>query len=230
MTEPAEDKKTGGWGDGEIGKSELLSPSPPVSQSPSLSFTVLTESGSPPTRPSGPLGASPMGSLRAGDVPALLRSAIRDADPMQPVSRIRSFDEIVGQSMAARRFNTWMVGLFALTALVLAAVGTYGVMAYAVTSRTRELGLRAALGAGPRDLIRMVLGQGLLLTLLATSIGLGTALLITRYMASLLFGVAPRDPLTFALVGAVMTSVAIAATLVPARQAMRVNPMVALRD
>ena len=162
--------------------------------------------------------------------PALLRAAIRDTDPMQPVSRIRSFDEIVGQSMAARRFNTWMVALFALTALVLAAVGTYGVMAYAVTSRTRELGLRAALGAGPRDLIRMVLGQGLLLTLLATSIGLGAAFVMTRYMASLLFGVEPRDPLTFALVAAVMTSVAITATLVPARKAMRVNPMVALRD
>jgi ABC-type antimicrobial peptide transport system permease subunit len=171
-----------------------------------------------------------MDSLRAGGVPALLRAAIRDADPLQPVSRIRSFDEIVGQSMAARRFNTWMVALFALTALVLAAVGTYGVMAYAVTSRTRELGLRAALGAGPRDLIRMVLGQGLLLTLLATLIGLGAAFLMTRYMASLLFGVAPRDPLTFALVAAVMTSVAITATLVPARKAMRVNPMVALRD
>ncbi len=164
------------------------------------------------------------------DPPALIRSVIRDADPLQPVSRIRSFDEIVGQSMAARRFNTWMVALFAATALVLAAVGTYGVTAYAVTSRTRELGLRAALGAGPRDLIRMVLGQGLLLTLLATSIGLGAAFLMTRYMASLLFGVAPRDPLTFALVAAVMTSVAITATLVPARKAMRVNPMVALRD
>jgi putative ABC transport system permease protein len=177
---------------------------------PFLSFTVWSDS--------------------RADVHALLRAAIREADPMQPVSRIRSFDEIVGQSMAARRFNTWMVALFALTALVLAAVGTYGVMAYAVTSRTRELGLRAALGAGPRDLIRMVLGQGLLLTLLATAIGLGAAFLMTRYMASLLFGVAPRDPLTFALVAAVMTTVAITATLVPARKAMRVNPMVALRD
>ena len=180
---------------------------------PFLSFTVWSDRSS--------------GSF---DRPALIRSAIRDADPLQPVSRIRSFDEIVGQSMAARRFNTWMVALFAATALVLAAVGTYGVTAYAVTSRTRELGLRAALGAGPRDLIRMVLGQGLLLTLLATSIGLGAAFLMTRYMASLLFGVAPRDPLTFALVAAVMTSVGITATLVPARKAMRVNPMVALRD
>jgi predicted permease len=186
---------------------------------PFLSFTVWTDSG----------------SLRAGgaggsDVPALLRAAIRETDLMQPVSRIRSFDEIVGQSMAARRFNTWMVALFALTALVLAAVGTYGVMAYAVTSRTRELGLRAALGAGPRELIRMVLGQGLLLTLLATSIGLGAAFLMTRYMASLLFGVTAHDPMTFALVAVVMTTVAVTATLVPARRAMRVNPMVALRD
>jgi putative ABC transport system permease protein len=159
-----------------------------------------------------------------------LRAAIREADPMQPVSRIRSFDEIVGQSMAARRFNTSIVMLFAVTALLLAGVGTYGVMAHAVTSRTRELGVRSALGAGPRDLIRMVLGQGLLLTLLATAIGLGAALLITRFMATMLFGVAPRDPLTFALVAAVLTTVAIVATWVPARRAMKVNPMVALRD
>ena len=196
---------------------------------PFLSFTIWIDSGSPSTRPSGSLRA---GGLRApgSDASVLLKSAIRESDPLQPVSRIRSFDEIVGQSMAARRFNTWLVGLFALTALVLAAVGTYGVMAYAVTSRTRELGLRAALGAGPRELIRMVLGQGLLLTLLATAIGLGAAFLMTRYMASLLFNVAPRDPLTFALVGAVMTGVAMAATLVPARKAMTVNPMIALKN
>ena len=132
--------------------------------------------------------------------------------------------------MAGRRFNTWIVGLFAATALLLAAIGTYGVMAFAVTSRTRELGVRAALGATPGDLIRMVLGQGLLLTILASAIGLAAALALTRFMASMLFNVAPTDPLTFMLVGSVLGLVAMAATLIPARRAMRVNPVTALRE
>jgi putative ABC transport system permease protein len=161
---------------------------------------------------------------------ALLRSAVRQADPQQPISRVRSIEEILGRSMAARRFNTWIVGLFAATALLLAAIGTYGVMAFAVTSRTRELGVRAALGATPADLVRMVLGQGLLLTLLASAIGLAAAVALTRFMASMLFNVAPRDPVTFALVAAVLAVVAIAATVVPARHAMAVNPVTALRE
>ena len=132
--------------------------------------------------------------------------------------------------MAARRFNTWIVGLFAATALLLAAIGTYGVMAFAVTSRTRELGIRAALGATPRNLITMVLRQGLLLTLFASAIGLTAAIALTRFMASMLFNVAPTDPLTFALVAGMLGLVAMAATFIPARRAMKVNPVTALRD
>jgi putative ABC transport system permease protein len=160
----------------------------------------------------------------------LLRSAVHDGDPQQPISRIRSFDETLSQSMAARRFNTWLVGLFAATALLLAAIGTYGVMAFAVASRTRELGLRAALGASPRDLVGMVLGQGLTLTTAATALGLGLAMGVTRFMASMLFGIEPRDPWTFVSVAVLLTMVAIVATLVPAMRAMRVNPVTALRD
>ena len=160
---------------------------------------------------------------------ALLRSAVRDADPQQPISRLRTIEEILSGSLAERRFNTWIVMLFAATALLLAAIGTYGVMAFAVTSRTRELGVRTALGATPADLIRLVLGQGLLLTLIASGIGLVAAVGLTRYMASLLFNVAPRDPITFALVAGVLALVAIAATLIPARRAMRVNPTEVLR-
>ncbi|MGH9384554.1 MAG: ABC transporter permease [Vicinamibacterales bacterium] len=160
----------------------------------------------------------------------LLRAAVREADPQQPITRLRTFDEILDQSLAARRFNTWIVGLFAATALLLAAVGTYGVMAYAVASRTRELGLRSALGARPADLIAMMLRQGVGLIALATALGLGSALALTRFMASLLFDVAPRDPAIFGLVAGVLTSVAIVATFVPARRAMRVDPMIALRD
>ena len=103
-------------------------------------------------------------------------------------------------------------------------------MAFTVTSRTRELGVRTALGATPADLIRLVLGQGLLLTLIASGIGLVAAVGLTRYMASLLFNVAPRDPITFALVGGILALVALTATLVPARRAMRVNPITALRE
>jgi putative ABC transport system permease protein len=160
----------------------------------------------------------------------LLRRAVRDADPNQPITRVRSIEDILGTSMAARRFNTWIVGMFAATALLLAAIGTYGVMAFAVTSRTRELGVRAALGATPRDLITMVLRQGLLLTLVASAIGLSVAIALTRFMAALLFNVAPTDPLTFLLVGGVLALVAMTATFVPARRAMHVNPVTALRE
>jgi putative ABC transport system permease protein len=181
---------------------------------PFLAFTVWTDGGAAATTAAA----------------ALLRSAVSEADPQQPISRVRSIEEILGDSMAARRFNTWIVGLFAATALLLAAIGTYGVMAFAVTSRTRELGVRAALGATPGNLIRMVLGQGLLLTLLASALGLAAAVALTRFMTSMLFNVAPTDPLTFVLVGGVLGLVAMGATLVPARRAMRVNPVIALRE
>jgi putative ABC transport system permease protein len=181
---------------------------------PFLAFTVWTDGSAAATT-----GAS-----------ALIRTAVRDADPQQPVSRLRTIEEILSGSLAERRFNTWIVMLFAATALLLAAIGTYGVMAFAVTSRTRELGVRAALGATPADLIRLVLGQGLLLTLFASVIGLFAAVGLTRFMASLLFNVAPRDPITFALVAGVLGLVALTATLIPARKAMRVNPITALRD
>jgi ABC-type antimicrobial peptide transport system permease subunit len=155
---------------------------------------------------------------------------VRQADAQQPITRIRSIEEILGDSMAARRFNTWIVGLFAATALLLAAIGTYGVMAFSVTTRTRELGVRAALGATPRDLIAMVLRQGLLLTLLASAIGLTAAFALARFMAAMLFNVAPTDPLTFVVVGGLLAAVAMAATFLPARRAMTVNPVTALRD
>ena len=196
---------------------------------PFLAFTVWTgpspSSGSPRAESRGDGGVAARGSAAA-----LLRAAVRGADPQQPISRVRSIEEILGTSMAARRFNTWIVALFAATALVLAAIGTYGVMAFAVTSRTRELGVRAALGAAPSDLIRMVLGQGLLLTLVASAIGLAAAVAFTRFMASMLFNVTPTDPLTFALVGGMLALVAMTATFLPARRAMRVNPVTALRE
>ena len=176
------------------------------------------------------LGAVAVFLIARSSLGAALRDVQARADPQQPISRLRTIEEILSSSLAGRRFNTWIVMLFAATALLLAAIGTYGVMAFAVTSRTRELGVRTALGATPADLIRLVLGQGLVLTLIAGGIGLVAAIGLTRYMASLLFNVAPRDPITFALVGGVLAAVALTATLVPARRAMRISPMTALRE
>jgi putative ABC transport system permease protein len=184
---------------------------------PFLAFTVWTD----------PPGGN--GATAATTAAGLIRSAVRQADAQQPISRIRSIEEILGDSLAARRFNTWIVALFAATALLLAGIGTYGVMAFAVTSRTRELGVRSALGATPRDLITMVLRQGLLLTVLASAIGLSVAIVLTRFMAAMLFNVAPTDPLTFVLVAAALGLAAMAATFFPARRAMTVNPVTALR-
>ncbi len=166
----------------------------------------------------------------AAGAAALVRAAVHDADPQQPIARIRSFDSILSDALAARRFNTWLLGLFAATALVLAAIGAYGVLAFSVTSRTREIGVRTALGAGPADVIRMVLGQGLAIAGAASVLGLVVAAALSRYMASLLFGVPPRDPLTFAAVAALLALVAMAAVVAPARRALRVSPTEALRE
>jgi putative ABC transport system permease protein len=161
---------------------------------------------------------------------ALLRDAIRTADPNQAITRVRSYDEIVATALSTRRFNTTLVMIFAGAALLLAGVGTYGVMAYAVSVRTRELGVRAALGATPQDLLRLVLGQGAMLTAAAVAIGAGGGLLLTDLMSAMLFGVTPRDPRTFITVAALLTCVALSATWFPARRAIRVAPIQALRQ
>jgi predicted permease len=168
-----------------------------------------------------------------GDAAALapvFRAAMREADPNQPLSRVRTYDELLATALAPRRFNTLLVAVFALTALLLAAVGTFGVMAFSVASRTRELGVRAALGATPADLRRLVLGQGIWLSVVAVVLGVTLAWLATRGMASLLYGVEPGDPATFALVAAALTAVALVATWIPARGATRVDPIAALRE
>jgi predicted permease len=179
---------------------------------PFLSFTVWSDDGA------------------AATIAAAIRAAVREADPIQPVARIRTYDEILASALASRRFNTLLVGLFSLTALLLAGVGTYGVMAYGVASRTRELGVRAALGASPGDLRRMVLGQGAWLSAVAVMVGLSVAWLATRSMASLLFEVRPGDPWTFGAVAALLSVVALFATWLPARGATRVDPIKALRE
>jgi putative ABC transport system permease protein len=159
-----------------------------------------------------------------------IRAAVRRADPNQAITLVRPYCEAVGDALAARRFNTMLVTTFALVALLLAAVGTYGVMSYAVSTRTRELGLRAALGARPVDLMRLVLGQGATLTAIAVAVGLAASVLTTRAMAWMLYGVAPRDAATLATVAATLALVAGVATWLPARQAVRIAPLAALRE
>jgi putative ABC transport system permease protein len=150
-------------------------------------------------------------------------------DPQLPVSDVRTMDERLGATYAQRRFNMWLLGGFAAVALILACVGIYGVMSYAVAQRTHELGLRIALGATPGEVLRVVVGKGLALTLGAVAVGLVVAFAVTRMMASLLFEVGALDPLTFLSVAVLLSGVAVAACWMPARKATRVDPMVALR-
>jgi putative ABC transport system permease protein len=158
-----------------------------------------------------------------------VRRAVYATDPDQPIARLDTMERVVAASVAGQRFNMALLGAFAALALALAAVGIYGVTAYSVSQRTREMGLRMALGARPGALQRMVLKEAGLLAGVGLAAGLALALMATRLMASLLFGVPPTDPATFAAVALTLGAVALAAAWLPGRRATRVDPMVALR-
>jgi putative ABC transport system permease protein len=158
-----------------------------------------------------------------------LRNVVHNIDPDQPVSAMRPMTEWVDSSVTQSRDLTTLFGLFAALAMILAATGIYGVMSYSVAQRTHEIGIRMALGARRADVLKLVVGQGMLLTLIGVVIGLLSAYGLTRVMASLLFGVTARDPITFVVVAALLTTVAFVACFVPARRATRVDPLVALR-
>ncbi len=167
-----------------------------------------------------------------GDAAALagaVKSRVWKVDGRIPVPEARTMIEVMGASVEARRFNMLLLGVFAAVAMLLAAVGIYGVMSYAVTQRTREIGVRIALGARPRDVIGMVVGRGMLLTSIGAVVGVGLSLAMTRLMSGMLFGVGAKDPLTFACVSLLLAGVALMACYVPARRATKVDPMVALR-
>jgi putative ABC transport system permease protein len=158
-----------------------------------------------------------------------VKQQIWKIDPQLPVSKVKSMDDVAAASFAERRFNMLLLTLFAALALVLAAVGIYGVISYAVTQRTQEIGIRMALGADRADVLKLIIRNGLVLTLLGIAIGVGGAFGLTRLMSTLLFGVTPTDKSTFIAVSAMLIFVALLACYIPARRATKVDPLIALR-
>ena len=156
-------------------------------------------------------------------------AAVRAVDRDQPVYRVLTMEQIISESLSGRRLSLWLLGVFAGIALILSAAGLYGVISYLVTQRTREIGIRIALGAKSRDVVRLMMGRGAVLIAIGLVLGLVGALAFTRWLESMLYGVGTRDPLTFATIPLVLVTVALLATYLPARRASRLDPMIALR-
>ncbi|HVG18825.1 MAG TPA: FtsX-like permease family protein, partial [Blastocatellia bacterium] len=168
----------------------------------------------------------------AGDTASLaaaVRQEIASVDKDIAVANVKTMERILDESVASRRLNMLLLSIFAAVALILAAVGIYGVLSYSIAQRTHEIGIRMALGAKAADVLKLVVGDGLKLVLIGVGIGLAGALALTQVMKSLLFEVSATDPLTFAVIPLVLTGVALLSSYIPARRAMKVDPMVALR-
>jgi ABC-type antimicrobial peptide transport system permease subunit len=181
-------------------------------QSPQPVATLIARTASGPAR----LGAA-------------MRAAVQAVDSTQPVSQVRLLADMINSSLAPRRFVVTVLGVFAGLALLMAVIGLYGVISYAVTQRTQEMGVRMALGAEPAEILRLVLSQGVRLACAGAAIGLVVSLIASRLLRNQLFHVSSFDPLTFTLVAAVLIGAALAASYIPARRATRVDPLVALR-
>jgi putative ABC transport system permease protein len=155
--------------------------------------------------------------------------AVHKTDPTLPLTQVTTLDELLSSSLSPRRFSVVLIGILAGLALALSAVGIYGVMSYTVGQRAQEIGIRMALGGQPGAMLALILGRGVRLALIGIAAGLSGALVLTRFLSSLLFGVEARDPLTFGGVAVLLVVVALGACYVPARRAMKVDPLVALR-
>jgi putative ABC transport system permease protein len=184
----------------------------PASQAPLQDMTVLVRTT---TDPLSLVGA--------------VRSAVLSIDPSQPISNVSTLEKVVDESIAPRRLNMLLMGLFGACAMLLSAVGIYGLLSHAVTQRTQEMGIRLALGAQVSDVLKLVLKQGMMLALAGEAIGLASAFVLTRLMRGLLFGVTPNDATTFVVVAAVLGVVALLACYLPARRATKVDPLIALK-
>jgi putative ABC transport system permease protein len=170
-------------------------------------------------------GARSRGNELAGDV----KKAIAGIDPDLPVTGVMTMEDVMSDSMGDYRLYMQMLAVFAGVAALLAAIGIYGVMSYFVSQRTREIGIRVALGAGRGDVLRLVAKLGLKLALLGVAAGLALAFGLTRFIAAFLYGVKPTDPVTYSIVAVALVAVAMLASYVPARRALRVDPIIALR-
>jgi putative ABC transport system permease protein len=172
--------------------------------------------------------------LRTGTDPGMLGDAIRgevqSVDPGIPVFAVRTLNDVVAKSLADRRFALTILAIFAGIALLLASIGIYGVMAYTFSQRTHEIGVRVALGAQRSDILRMALGEGMLLVAIGLGVGLIGAAIVTRFLRSMLYSVTATDPLTFASIALLLAAVALLACFIPAQRATQVDPLVALRE
>jgi putative ABC transport system permease protein len=184
----------------------------PASQAPLGDMTLLVRTSTDPT-----------------SIVSAVRQAVWSIDPSQPISEIKTLEQIVSDSIAQPRLNMMLMLLFGVLALLLSAVGIYGLLSHAVTQRTQEMGIRMALGANVGDVLKLVLKQGMILALAGEVIGLAGAFALTRLIRGLLFGVTPTDTTIFAGVVAVLTLTALLACYLPARRATKVDPLVALR-
>jgi putative ABC transport system permease protein len=158
-----------------------------------------------------------------------VRSAVRSVDADLPLAGVETMESLIDQSTGPRRFAMLLLGSFAGVALILASIGLYGVMSFMVTQRARELGVRVALGASTREVLTMVLGQGVKLAGIGVAIGLVASLLLTRLMAKMVFSVSTTDPITFIAISVTLITVALVASYLPARRATKADPIVALR-
>lgn len=156
------------------------------------------------------------------------RRAVAEIDPREVVYAVETMNDVVARSFEPRRFSMLLLAVFAFLALALACVGIYGVISYLIGQRTHEIGVRIALGAQRRDVMRMVLSEGAKMAFLGVGVGIAGGLALTRLMSRVLFGVTPQDPLTFAAVAVLLSAAAIAASYIPARHAVRVDPIIAL--